>query len=342
MRGQVLVTWIDYDADGERTGARLRAAGLQVRHVPKRGARTPRELAALLDGAVAAIVSTDPFDDSVFAAAPALRVVARVGVGSDSIDLRAASRAGVAVTVTRGANAETAADHTLALMLAALRRVLEHDGAVRVGAWSRGGPLTPWDLHGATVGLVGYGDIGRAVARRLAGFEVTLLVADPAFAGDGAAERVDLGELARRSDVVSLHLPLTRATRRILGERELALMRPGTVVVNTSRGGLIDEAALAARLRDGRLRAAALDVFEGEPAVPRALTGLSNVVLTPHIGGLSVASIAAMTEQATSHVLDVLAGRPDAAALANPEVLGARRRANGSTVLMRRGPGDAA
>jgi phosphoglycerate dehydrogenase-like enzyme len=106
-------------------------------------------------------------------------------------------------------------------------------------------------------------------------------------------------------------------------------MRPGTVVVNTSRGGLVDEAALAARLRDGRLRAAALDVFEGEPAVPAALTGLPNVVLTPHIGGLSVASIAAMTEQATSHVLAVLAGRPDPAALANPDVLGHGPRRNG-------------
>jgi phosphoglycerate dehydrogenase-like enzyme len=333
----VLVTWIDYDADGERTGARLKAAGLQVHHVPKRGARSAREVAALLSGAVAAIVSTDPFDHSVFAAAPGLRVVARVGVGSDSIDLHAASRAGVAVTVTRGANAETAADHTLALMLAALRRVVEHDSAVRVGAWARGGPLTPWDLHGTTVGLVGYGDIGRAVARRLAGFGVTLLVADPAFAGDGAAERVELVELAGRADVVSLHLPLSAATRRIVGERELALMRPGTVLVNTSRGGLIDEAALAARLRDGRLRAAALVVFEGEPAVPAALTGLPNVVLTPHIGGLSVASIAAMTEQATSHVLAVLAGRPDVSALANPDVLGRSRAANGLRLEMSHG-----
>jgi phosphoglycerate dehydrogenase-like enzyme len=316
-RGRVLVTWIDYDADGERTGARLKAAGLQVHHVPKRGARSTRELAALVRGAVAAIVSTDPFDRSVFAAAPGLRVIARVGVGSDSIDLRAASRAGVAVTVTRGANAETAADHTLALMLAALRRVLEHDGAVRNGAWPRGGPLTPWDLHAATVGLVGHGDIGQAVARRLAGFGVRLLVADPAF-----ARRVELDELLRRADVVSLHVPLTAATHRLIGPCELDLMRPDAVLVNTSRGGLVDEAALAARLRDGRLRAAALDVFEGEPAVPTALTGLPNVVLTPHIGGLSVASIAAMTEQATGHVLDVLSGRPDVAALANPEVLG--------------------
>jgi phosphoglycerate dehydrogenase-like enzyme len=220
-------------------------------------------------------------------------------------------------------------------MLAALRRVLEHDSAVRVGAWSRGGPLTPWDLHGTTVGLVGFGDIGRAVARRLAGFGVTLLVADPAFGGGAGAERVELRELARRADIVSLHLPLTTATRRIVGERELALMRPETIVVNTSRGGLIDETALAARLRDGRLRGAALDVFEGEPAVPAALTGLPNVVLTPHIGGLSVASIAAMTEQATGHVLDVLAGRPDVSALANPEVMGAGPRSHRPTVGMR-------
>jgi phosphoglycerate dehydrogenase-like enzyme len=329
-RGRVLVTWIDYDADGARTGARLKAAGLHVHHVPKRGARSAGEVAQLLRGAVAAIVSTDPFDRSVFAAAPDLRVVARVGVGSDSIDLRAASRAGVAVTLTRGANAQTAADHTLALMLAALRRVIEHDGAVRAGAWPRGGPLTPWDLHGTTVGLVGCGDIGRAVARRVEGFGVELLVTDPAVAG-----AVALDELLRRSDVVSLHVPLTGATEGLIGRRELGLMRPGAILVNTSRGGLVDEAALAARLRDGRLRAAALDVFADEPAVPEALTGLANVVLTPHIGGLSVASIAAMTEQATGHVLDVLDGRPDASVLANPEVLGNGTRRAGLQEGMR-------
>lgn len=316
--GRVLVTWIDYDPDGARTGARLSAAGLSIDSAPKRGARSPKELARLADGAVAAIVSTDPFDRDVFAAAPDLRVIARVGVGTDSIDLAAATEAGVAVMVTRGANHETAADHTVALVLAALRRVVEHDGSVRRGEWRRGGSMMPWDLHGATVGLVGYGAIGRAVARRLRGFGVELLVSDPALpAGPGA---VALPELLRRSDVVSLHLPLTAATRGVIGEAELELMPSHAILVNTARGGLVDERALARRLAAGRLRAAALDVFADEPDVSPALAELGNVVLSPHVGGLSERSVATMTEQATEHVLQALQGRLDPAALANPDV----------------------
>jgi phosphoglycerate dehydrogenase-like enzyme len=318
----VLVTWIGFDVAGATTGARLRDAGLSVRLAPKVGAREPEEVAALAEDAVAAIVSTDPFDRGVFEATPHLRVIARVGVGTDSIDLDAATEAGVVVTTTPGANRETAADHALAMMLAAIRRIVEHDQSVRRGEWRRGGALTPWMLHGKTVGLVGYGEIGRAVARRLEGFEVELLICDPAASGP---RLVELETLLARADVVSLHLPLTDGTRQLVGAAELRRMSPKAVLVNTSRGGLIDEAALVAALRSGRLRAAALDVFADEPAVPSALAELPNVVLTPHIGGLSEHSIAAMTEQATSHVLAVLAGHPERAAVANPDVLGAVR-----------------
>ena len=316
--GRVLVTWIDYDPGGARTGARLTAAGLRVHSAPKHGARSVGEVARLAGGAVAAIVSTDPFDRAVFGAAPGLRVIARVGVGTDSIDLPAATEAGVAVMVTRGANTETAADHTVALVLAALRRVVEHDGSIRRGEWRRGGAMMPWDLHGATVGLVGYGAIGQAVGRRLRGFGVELLVSDPALpAGAGT---VALPELLRRSDVVSLHLPLTPATRGVIGEAELELMASHAILVNTARGGLVDERALARRLAAGRLRAAALDVFADEPSVSPALSPLSNVVLSPHVGGLSERSVAAMTERATEHVLQALEGRLDPEALANPDV----------------------
>jgi phosphoglycerate dehydrogenase-like enzyme len=213
----VLVTWMDFDPDGPHTGARLRDAGLEIQLAPKTGARTPREMAALAANAVAAIVSTDPFDREVFAAAPQLRAIARVGVGTDSIDLEAATDAGVVVTTTPGANRETPADHALALLLAALRRVVEHDASVRRGEWRRGGDLTPWDLHRATVGLVGFGEIGRAVARRLHGFDVRLLVCDPAAQPAGGVETVDLRELLRRSGVVSLHMPLSAATTEASG-----------------------------------------------------------------------------------------------------------------------------
>ena len=328
-RPTVLVTWMGFDPDGRETGARLRAAGLQLRLAPKTGARTTADMARLAANAVAAIVSTDPFDRRVFAAAPKLRAIARVGVGTDSIDLAAATEAGVVVTTTPGANRETTADHALALILAALRRVVEHDASVRRGEWSRGGDLTPWELNRTTVGLVGYGDIGRAVARRLRGFDVDLLVCDPASHDRGDVESVGLPELLRRSDVVSLHVPLTDTTIGLIGAPELALMPRSAVLVNTSRGGLVDEAALADALRAGRLRGAALDVFADEPSVPLPLAGLRNVILTPHIGGLSERSIGSMTERATSHVLDVLRGAPDPSAVANPAVLDRGKEAVG-------------
>lgn len=318
---EVLVTWMDFDPDGAQTGARLRRAGLRLRLAPKIGTRTAGEMAGLAAGAVAAIVSTDPIDREVLAAATSLRVIARVGVGTDSIDLAAATTAGVVVTTTPGANRETTADHALAMILAAVRRVVEHDASVRGGEWRRGGDLTPWDLHRTTVGLVGYGSIGQAVARRLRGFDVELLVCDPARPDDGV-ETVPLAVLLRRSDVVSLHAPLNGDTRGLIGRDELTLMRREAVLVNTSRGGLVDELELASALSEGRLRAAALDVFTDEPEVPGALAVLPNVVLTPHIGGLSEGSIATMTEQATSHVLAVLGGVPDPTVVANPEVLG--------------------
>jgi phosphoglycerate dehydrogenase-like enzyme len=317
----VLVTWIDFDPEGRSTGARLRAAGLELRLAPKTGGRSAADMARLTDGVVAAIVSTDPFDREVFAAAPSLRAIARVGVGTDSIDLDAATEAGVVVLTTPGANRETTADHALALILAALRRVVEHDTSIRRGEWLRAGPMTPWELNRTTVGLVGFGEIGQAVARRLRGFDVTLLVCDPAVSDTPGIESVSLPDLLRRSEVVSLHVPLTDATAGLIGEDELGLMRRTAVLVNTSRGGLIDEIALAEVLRGGWLRGAALDVFADEPDVPRALAELPNVILTPHIGGLSERSIANMTERATAHVLDALRGAPDASAVANPAVL---------------------
>jgi phosphoglycerate dehydrogenase-like enzyme len=316
----VLVTWPDYDVESERLGGALKRAGLTVRLEPKSNDRQPAEVRELVAGAAAAIVSTDPFDAEVLAASPELRVIARVGVGVDSIDLDAATSCGVAVTVTPGANESTVADHTIALMLAALRRIGEHDRAVRRGEWNRTGAHAPWLLSGATVGLIGYGRIGRLVRKRLEGFSVEVLVSDPVQPDDHNVTSVELAELLAGSDVVSIHAPLLASTRGLIGAPELALMRPHAVLVNTARGGVCDEDALAQALENGQLRAAALDVFEHEPPLSSRLLELSNVVLSPHNAGLSVQSIEEMTRRATASVIDVLVGR-NPEHLANPEVL---------------------
>lgn len=318
MPDAVLVTWPDYDRTG--AGRRLAVAGCAVKLAPKVADRTAADMIGLLDGVSAAIVSTDPFDADVLAGAPALRVIARIGVGTDSIDVDVATRRGVAVCTTPGANASSTADHAVALMLAALRRIPEHDAGIRAERWARTGAATPWELNRATVGLVGLGAIGRLVRRRLSGFRTHVLVCDPAAEPEPGTEVVGLEELLRRSDVVSLHLPLTSGTRHLIDRRRLALMPPHAVLVNTARGALVDEAALVEALAAGRLRAAALDVFEREPPVDRRLLALPNAILTPHVGGLSERSVEEMTHRATDAVVDVLAGRVPAN-LVNPGAL---------------------
>jgi phosphoglycerate dehydrogenase-like enzyme len=316
----VVVTYPGFSADDERTGGALRAAGLAVRHEPRVAERTPAEVIGFMRDAVAGIVSTDPFDRAVFAACPRLQALARVGVGYDTIDLDAATEAGVAVTITPGLNGETVADHTLALMLACIRRVVENDASVRRGEWERGGRHLGSALSGATVGLVGLGGIGRAVARRLAGFGVRILGHDPAAADVDGVERMPLDELLRGSDVVSLHLPLLPVTHGLIGEREIALMRPGAILVNTSRGRLVDEGALVRALQEGRLAAAGLDVFEHEPPRSSPLLALPRVVLSPHIGGIGEDAQQAMLEMAVGAVLAVLDGR-EPGGLVNPAAL---------------------
>jgi phosphoglycerate dehydrogenase-like enzyme len=277
MSGTVLVTWIDYDLDDPAVGGALRDAGFAINLAPRLGNRSSGELSGLLGDAVAAIVSVDPFDHHVLRAAPRLRVIARVGVGFDSIDVPSATRLGIAVTVTPGANTETVADHTLAMMLATLRRVVEQDRLVRHGVWQRVGPMMARQLHGATVGVVGFGAIGRAVVRRLEGFGAEVLIHDP-FVAAADARFVGFEELLHDSDVVSLHLPHQPGRPPLIDGRALARMRPGAVLVNTARGRLVDEHAVVEALTTGRLGAAALDVFGDEPlAADSELRGLDNV-----------------------------------------------------------------
>jgi len=321
----VVVTWPVYDVDGETTGSLLKQAGLNIRLHPRTSNRTPAELADILGDAVAVIASTDPFDASVFDACPNLKVIARTGVGVDAIDVSAATKAGVVVATTPGANEEAVADHALAMILTLQRRIGENDAAIRDGRWDRAGNLTPSDLYGATVGLIGSGVIGRAVIRRLLAFGTEVLVYDPFLDSTPmGTELVDLPTLLSRSDAITVHAPLTDGTRGLLGAEEFAAMKPGSFVVNVSRGGILDEHALAESIRSGHLAGAGLDTFEREPIGDSPLLEFPTVLMSPHIAGLSHRSITAMTEQATQSVLDVLDGRLPASAV-NPDALGSQR-----------------
>lgn len=324
LAGTVVVTYPGFDPDDGETARTLREAGFSIRYAPRVSERTPDEVAALMAGADAGIISTDPFDETVFARCPELRVLARVGVGTDAIDLDAATDAGVAVTITPGANADTVADHTIALMLACNRRLLENDRSMRDGNWDRGGALSGTDLTGSTVGIIGLGSIGRAVAKRLHGFDVKVIGADLREAGGDGIIQLPLGEVLRSADVLTVHVPLLPSTRGLVGRAELDAVRPGTILINTSRGGVVDEDALAEALIDGRLAGAGLDVFLREPPVGSPFLGMSNVVLSPHIAGISIYSQRMMLEMAVSSLLDVIAGRPSAAVV-NPDAIGRSR-----------------
>jgi phosphoglycerate dehydrogenase-like enzyme len=318
--GMVVVTYPGFDPDHGEAARTLRDAGFEIRYAPRVGERTPGQVAEFMADATAGIVSTDPFDESVFARCPELRVLSRVGVGTDAIDLAAATEAGVAVTTTPGANADTVADHTLALMLACSRRVLENDRSMRDGKWDRGGALSGSDLTGSTVGIVGLGSIGRGVAKRLRGFDVKVLGADPRTVDDGAIIQLPLEEVLGRSDVITVHVPLLPTTRGLIGRAELRAVRPGTILINTSRGGVVDEDALVEALSEGRLVGAGLDVFSREPPAGSPLLAMPNVVLSPHIAGISLYSQRTMLGMAVAALMDVIAGR-STSAVVNPEAI---------------------
>jgi D-3-phosphoglycerate dehydrogenase len=322
--GVVVVTFQGFDPEDDESAGVLAAADLDVRFAPKTGPRSPAEVAMLMSDAVAGVVSTDPFERSVFDACPRLRVLARVGVGVDSIDLDAATEAGVVVTTTPGANDQAVADHTLALILAAVRRVVEADASVRRGEWRRGRDDCGWELHGRTVGIVGLGAIGQAVARRVRGFDCVVLAYDVVPRSVDGVEMVPLAELLERSEIVTVHVPLLEETRGLIGRAEMDLLRPEAIVVNAARGGVVDENALVEALTSGHIRGAALDVFVEEPPAGSPLLALPNVVLSPHVAGLSVDSMQRMLRLAARSVVSVLAG-DEPRGIVNPLALAARR-----------------
>jgi glyoxylate reductase len=271
-------------------------------------------------GAAAIIADPSiPIDAALLdAAGPTLEVVSNFGVGYDNIDLEAVRARGLRATNTPGVLTGSTAELAVALMLAAGRRVAEADAYVRADEWSRGGSqrFLGRDLAGATVGLIGFGRIGRRVAQLLEGFAVALLVhTDEHPPALGAAQPCALPHLLAACDFVSLHVPLTPQTRHLIDADALSLVKPGAILINTSRGGVVDTTALIAALSTGRLAAAGLDVYEDEPDVPAELRALPNTVLLPHIGSATVSTRNAMARLCAENVIAVIDGRPPPAAV---------------------------
>jgi lactate dehydrogenase-like 2-hydroxyacid dehydrogenase len=275
---------------------------------------TEETLAALPRAHAILSLLTERVDAAILARAPGLRVVSNMAVGVDNIDVAACTSRGIPVGHTPGVLTEATADLAFALLLAAARRVPESMADARGGGWTTWSP-TGWlglDLDGATLGIVGMGKIGLAVARRAAGFGLRIVYASrrPVDAAPAGARRVELAELLGASDFVSLHVPLTAETERMIDASALALMKPTAILVNTSRGGIVDQAALVAALAAGRIAGAALDVSEPEPLpTVHPLWGMKNVVLTPHIGSATTGTRRRMAELAVMNVLAGVEGR---------------------------------
>jgi glyoxylate reductase len=296
--------------------ARLRAAHDVVHDDAGIRSEAFAERAAEVEAIVALL--TDRIDGALLARMPRLRIVANVAVGVDNVDLAACRARGVIVTNTPDVLTEATADLAFGLLLAAARRIAEGDRLVRAGGFTGWTPtfMLGARVNGATLGIVGLGRIGRATARRARGFGMRVLYTQRARhpealeAAEGVSWSPSLDALLAEADAVSIHCPLTRETTHLFDAARLGRMRPGSILVNTARGPIVDEAALAQALERGPLAAAGLDVFEDEPRVHPALLARPNAVLAPHIGSADHPTREAMSDTAIANVLAVLAGTP--------------------------------
>jgi D-3-phosphoglycerate dehydrogenase len=298
----------------------IAAAGLAIlreRHeVDERYGLAPAELREVIPAYDALVVRSQvQADAALLRAGTGLRVVGRAGVGLDNIDVAVARELGVSVVNAPDGNTIAAAEHTLALLLATARRIPAADASVRAGEWARS-RFQGFELRGRTLGIVGLGRIGRAVAERAGAFGMRLLGSDPNVSPDALGRLpvalVDLDVLLAEADVITIHVPLAAETRHLLNAAAIARLKPGAVVLNVARGGVVDEAALAAALRDGRVAAAAVDVFEQEPPAGSPLLDAPNVVLTPHIAASTTEAQVAVGVEVARRILEVLDAVPAA------------------------------
>jgi D-3-phosphoglycerate dehydrogenase / 2-oxoglutarate reductase len=300
----------------------LTRSGFTPIDVPGNHTLTQADLRQTLPDTDAMLAGSESLTAELLALAPRLRVIARTGVGYDSVDVAYATARRIVVTTTPGTNHESVAEQTFALLLALLRRVVLNDQSTRAGGWDR---TIVVPARGKTLGLVGMGRIGRAVALRGLAFGMRVIafdtLTDAEFDARHGVERRSLDELLAQADVVSLHLPLTAATRGMINRQTLGRMKPGSYLLNTARGGLVVEADLSQSLESGHLAGAGLDVFEDEPPRPEnPLLRLSNVVVSPHMAGADTRSMADMAEKAAECVVALHQGHWPTECIVNGEL----------------------
>ncbi len=299
----------------------LRDAGFELVFPKRKAQLVEDQLIEELKGIKASLAGSEPYTPRVLKAHPQLRVVARVGVGYDAVDLPAATEAGVAVTITPGTNQDAVAEHTFALILALAKSLVpQHLGTCAL-KWPRQSNLP---VRGRTLGIAGLGRIGKAVAVRGAAFGMKLLAYDPypdaAFASRFGVAFVPFDELLTQSDFLTLHLPATQESKHLLNRDRLKLMKPGSFLINTSRGSIVNEADLVEALRAQRLAGAGLDVFEEEPPADSPLLHMDNVVVTPHAAGVDVQSRDDMACSAAEAIVSLSKGEWPAEKVVNPDV----------------------
>jgi D-3-phosphoglycerate dehydrogenase len=323
MKNKVLITTVIDEKLMQKALGLLRGKA-EVRLNPYKRALTEDELITQLKGTDAVFAGGDPFTAGVIDSADGLKVIAKDGVGLDRVDLKAATENGVVVTISP-AVCESVADLAFGLLIAVVRKVFTADRCVRAHEWNLRDKFVGRDVHGATLGIIGLGRIGSFMAKRAKAFNMRVLAYDPYVSAEKAkglgVELLNLENLLKESDVVTIHAPLTEETRELIGEGEFNAMKRGAFLINVARGAIIDEKALYRALTTGRLAGAGLDVLTVEPPLPdNPFLKLENVILTPHMGNETPETLESLSMEAATDIIRVLEGRRPFYP-ANPEVL---------------------
>lgn len=309
---RVLVTPTSFSANKQsRARDLLQSFAESIVYNPYGRPLMAQEIIPLLEGVEGYIAGLDYINADVIENAPAsLKVISRYGAGYDRVDVKAATDRGIIVTNTPGINSESVADLAFGLILSVARKISFLDKQVKAGAWPR---ATGIEVFGKTIGIIGLGAIGKGIARRARGFSMNVLACDPffdsAYGSVNGIQECTMEELLQSADIISLHLPLNEDTRNIINKDKITKMKQGAIIINTARGGLIDEAAAYEALKNGKLGGLGLDAFEKEPPGNSLLFELENVVATPHAGSHTVEAVDSMGLLSVQNLIDVLGGK---------------------------------